>query len=171
MTLAHFHLAAVHLPIVAIPLLALLLLVGIRLKKQDLSTTALVGIVLVALITIPIFLTGEAAEELVEHLPSVSEDQVEFHEFAATVAFVMVALSGIMSFISLIATKYRYSWLRHTMLATLVIGISCSGTLVWAANEGGKIRHLEVISPGSAKAQLGHSGQREYEDDDDSNDH
>jgi NADH:ubiquinone oxidoreductase subunit 4 (subunit M) len=171
MTLAHFHLAAVHLPIVAIPLLVLILFIGIRLKKQDLSTTALVGIALVALITIPIFLTGEAAEELVEHLPSISEDQVEFHEFAATVAFVMVALSGILSFVSLVAAKYRYGWFHHIMLATLVIGVSCSGTLVWAANEGGKIRHLEVISPESAKAQLGQNGQRYYEDDDDNDDH
>lgn len=89
-TLAHFHLAAVHLPIVAMPLLLLILLAGLWLKKQDLSNTALIGIVLIALVTIPIYLTGEAAEERVEHLPSISENQVEFHELAATIAFVMV---------------------------------------------------------------------------------
>jgi hypothetical protein len=135
MNTAHFHLLSVHLPIVAMPILALLLITGMWLKKPDLSKVALFGIVIISLFTIPIFLSGEGAEEVVEHLPSISENQIEFHEKAATIAFIMV---------SLLAQRFHLSCLRYLVLSALLLTVISSGTLIWVANEGGKIRHTEI---------------------------
>ena len=145
MNMAHFHLASAHLPIIAVPLFTLLLLAGMWLKKPLLSRTALIALVLVALSTIPIFLSGEEAEELVEHLPSISERQIEEHEEIATIAFVMVLISGALSLLSLLVARFRPLWLRYALFLTVLLSLVSTGILTWAANEGGKIRHTEIL--------------------------
>ncbi len=164
MNLAHLHLATVHLPVVAIPLLALLLFVGIRFKKSDILKAALLGFIGVTLLSIPIFLTGEAAEEAVEHVSNISEDQIETHEDIATFAFALVVLSGILSLSSLFLLRIRPNWSQYSLMATFLIAFACSGTLFWAANEGGRIHHSEVFN---SKATTGDHQLHKMKEDDD----
>jgi NADH:ubiquinone oxidoreductase subunit 4 (subunit M) len=144
MNLAHLHIATVHIPVIAIPLLTLLLVAGLRLSKPDLSKASLVGMVLVALLTVPVFLSGEGAEEIVEHLPMVSEEQVEWHEEVATVAFALVMISGLMSLGSLVATRYQLRKAEAASRLVVLAGAICTFSLFFAAYEGGKVRHSEI---------------------------
>lgn len=154
MTPAHFHIAASHIPIVAVPLLLFLLIAGMTFKKRDLQWTALIGLILVALATIPIFLSGEEAEELVEHLPNISEELVESHESSGKLAFILVLITGGISAGSLLFSKLRMSWAPYLISATLVAGLASTGALVWAGNQGGKIEHLHVIDDTSSKSSV-----------------
>lgn len=145
MNSAHFHIAASHIPIVAVPLMVLLLFAGMKLKKKDLQWAALLGLVLIAIATIPIFLSGEEAEELVEHLPNISEELVENHESSGKIAFILVLITGAFSVVTLLFTKVWISCAPYLMSATLIAGIASSGVLVWAGNQGGKIEHVDII--------------------------
>ena len=145
MTSAYFHIVASHIPIVAVPLMLLLLFAGIKLKKNDLQEAALIGLVLIALTTIPIFLSGEEAEELVEHLPNISEELVERHESSGKVAFILVLVSGALSTVTLLFRQFRLAWAPYLISSTLITGVASTGVLFWTGYQGGKIEHLDVI--------------------------
>ncbi len=165
MNAAHIHLASVHLPVIAIPLLGIILFAGWAGKNPTVSRTALIGILVVALLTIPVFLTGEPTEEVVEHMAGISEAQIEAHEDAATIAFVLVALSAAASLFALVAIRFRHAWASGSILAALFVTMSSSATLFWAANLGGKIRHSEISQGDSASAVFQESGRDEDDDD------
>lgn len=76
---AHLHIVLNHIPVVGIPFGTGLLIWGFLRKSQEVKTTALLVFVAIALVTIPTYLSGKAAEDLVEHLPGVSENLIEDH--------------------------------------------------------------------------------------------
>jgi hypothetical protein len=49
-------------------------------KSEELKKMSLWVFVLVALVALPVYLTGEPAEEVVEHLPGVAESFIESYE-------------------------------------------------------------------------------------------
>ena len=52
-------------------------------KSEELKRLSCYVFVLMALLTIPVYLTGEGAEEIVEHLPGVPHELIEEHEESA----------------------------------------------------------------------------------------
>lgn len=134
MNAAHLHLILVHLPIVAVPLLTAILCIGIKWESAQLSKVALVLLVLVALGTIPAYLTGEGAEELVENLPGIVKDAIEKHEDAGLIAFMITTPVAL-------AALY---WQRVRVAVTL-LGVVTSLLLFQAGYFGGEIRHSEEI--------------------------
>ena len=82
---AHWHLVLNHLPII-IPIAALvILLISYAVDKPDFVRAAYLLFVLGALATLPAFLTGEGAEEVVEGLAGIDENYIHVHEEAAEV--------------------------------------------------------------------------------------
>lgn len=71
MNTTHIHLLLNHVAILGALFSVILLLAGMFIKSDILKKTALLGFVLAALASIPVFLTGEPAEESVEHLPGI----------------------------------------------------------------------------------------------------
>ena len=138
MNAAHLHLILVHIPIVAVPLMTAILCYGIKRKSPELIRTTLVILFLSALITIPAYLAGEGAEEIVEHFPGIVEDNIEKHEDAALYAFIAVLLNGALSFVALFWARMRP--------AAAVLAVVSSLLLFWTGNLGGNIRHAEEIN-------------------------
>ena len=64
----HIHLVLTHFPIVGILLGIAILASGLIIKNKVLKNTAFVTFILMAIVAIPVFLTGEAAEETVEKI-------------------------------------------------------------------------------------------------------
>ena len=68
MNAALLHLMMNHLPIIALPIFLGVLSWG-RLKNQDaVIHVGLCGIILAALTVLPVYFTGEPAEEVIEHM-------------------------------------------------------------------------------------------------------
>ena len=72
---------------------------------------AAVVLVIVALAAVPVYLTGEPAEDGVKSLPDVSKDFMERHEEAAGAAFTGVVVLGVIGYFALasgfLTGKYR----------------------------------------------------------------
>lgn len=51
---------------------------------------------------VPTYLTGEPAEEAVEHLPGVVKDLIEIHEERALIALIVATFGGILGLASLL---------------------------------------------------------------------
>ncbi len=74
-----------------------LLLVVLSKKSGELKKLSCCVFVLIALLAIPTYLTGEGAEEVVEHLPGVEHELIEEHEESALVSLVAIEVLGQLS--------------------------------------------------------------------------
>lgn len=148
MNAAHLHLILNHIPVLGTIFGLVLLALALGRKSEELKRVALGTFVIVALLAVPVYLTGEPAEEVLMPLPDASEPIVEQHEQAATVAFIGVVVLGISALAGLFlfrGGKVAPLWFG---CAVLVMSLIVSGAMAWTANLGGQIRH-EEIRPGA----------------------
>ncbi len=69
---AHLHLVLNHFPIIGVILTLPWLAYALFFKNASILRASLITLVAIALITIPVYLSGEGAEDIVEKLPGVS---------------------------------------------------------------------------------------------------
>lgn len=148
MNMAHLHLMINHAPVVGIPIAIFILLVGLYMKERGVMNVGLVLAVLVALASIPAYLTGEEAEDVVEKLPGVSESLIEEHEEAAEPALVVTLVAGGIALLSIVAGRIRRELLPKAVVIVVVCLLVSGGLMARAANLGGQIRHPEIMGEG-----------------------
>ncbi len=107
MSWGHLHLLLNHVPVIGTLLGLLLLLVAFGRKNEELKKVTLGLFVLIALVTVPVYLTGEPAEEMVENIPGVSEAMIERHENAALFSLIAVEVGGIIALAGLLLSAGR----------------------------------------------------------------
>lgn len=159
MSAAYVHLLLNHVPVLGLFGGLLLLAWGVSRRSRDLTVAGLAFLVLAALVTIPVYLSGEPAEEIVEGLPGVSEHYVEEHEEAGKWALIALEATGLLALVSLFATR-KAAGSRTLPIATLLLGIFAMTVVVRTAMLGGEIRHTEIRGGAAATAPA------EVEDDD-----
>lgn len=153
MNAAHWHLLLNHLPIVGTIIGTLILAVGFGIKNNStIKQTALGVFVFSALCAIPAYLTGEGAEEVVEHLPGVTESVIENHEDLGKIFMIVVGSLGILSLVTFVS-----DWLKSKVAPVLYVAvlISAIGTSFFAkqvGTSGGKVRHTEIRDNASPQA-------------------
>jgi hypothetical protein len=143
MDLVHFHLAVNHVPIIAIPFGILLLLAAVTARNHQAKLFALGVFTLSALVALPVYFTGEATEEAVEHVATISKELVERHEEIAGAALVVVETLGAVALGGLVvfARTRVPGWF---VALTLALSIAGGGMLAWTGNTGGQIRHEQI---------------------------
>lgn len=152
MNSVHVHLLLNHMPVMGTAFACVLL--GFAMFKEMESFKKLAYIILVfsALATPPVFLSGEGAEEKVEHLQGVSESVIHEHEEAGEAALAAMIALGFLSLGQL--GLYLFPNLARLRKRTAFVILIASGLafawLAWTANLGGLIRHGEELGgPGS----------------------
>lgn len=151
MSAAHFHLILNHLPILGVPFGIALLASGVLRKTEELKRAALVTFALAALFTIPVFYTGEPAEETIEHLPGVSESLIHDHEELAEISMGLMVLLGISSLGTLIVFRRR-EIPGSAQAAVLIVALVGAGSLALTGAAGGEIRHSEIRQVSQSRA-------------------
>lgn len=164
MDLTHLHLVLNHFPIIGTLIGTMFLLYGVIIKNDSIKNIAIGCIVTMAIIAIPVFLTGEPAEESVEHIPGISETVIEAHEEAAELAFWVMEITGIIGLISLIATKLNKNIGQFLILITLAASMVSFSLMARTGYLGGKIRHTELAG-NTANAPAGTGENAEGDDD------
>ncbi len=142
---AEIHLALTHLPVI-LSLVGLFVLVIAMIRKNEVLTkTAFYFLLSAGIFAVPVYFTGESAEEIIEHLPGVSESIIEEHEEIAKLAFGAVSVTGIVSFIGLLLYR-RLNMRRFMGILILLLALVTGGVMVVTAHLGGQIRHTETGS-------------------------
>lgn len=146
MNMAHAHLMLNHIPVIAVPVALIFLLHSLWTKNDPTKKFAYLVLIIAAATIIPVYFTGEPAEELVEHLPGISESRIESHEEAAGVSVGLTAMVGVAALFGLFASfrGWNEKIVGKLVLATVVIAFA---SLAYTANLGGKIRHTELQEP------------------------
>ena len=142
MNAAQVHLMLNHIPILGILFGTVLLAFSRWGKKPEYVRLCLVVFVLTGLVAIAVYLSGEGAEEIVEHVPGVSEHFLEEHEDTAFYAYLSALALGLVSLAALVVSKWR----DRLVSVALVLSVVASGLMVWAGSLGGKINHPEIRS-------------------------
>jgi uncharacterized membrane protein len=170
MDATHLHLVLTHFPIIGTIIGIGILAYGQFSKNIDIQKVALVTFILMALLTIPVFLTGEEAGEAVENIAGVSERLIENHEELAEKAIWLMGLLGILSIVSLFAIFKKLNFAKTITLVTLVISLFTFGVFAQVGNLGGQIRHSEIRTSNTANPGNGENPQNggiQNNDDDD----
>lgn len=144
MDLTHLHLILNHVPLLGIGIGFLLLVWGTVKGYEHVQNSGLATLFIMALIALPVYLTGEPAEELVEHLPGVSEQFIELHEGSALFSLVLAMVTGALAFLTLVAKRYSSRIGIVAIYVCLLFSIVAGASMAYTANLGGLIRHSEI---------------------------
>ena len=145
MDLAHLHLLLNHIPLVGILIGILICIAGFILRDPSVRRIALSIFIFSAMLAIPVFLTGESAEEKVEHLPGILGSSIETHEEIASIFIWMMIALGIVALVALVTdiVKRNYAAKFVNVLA-FILSLIVLVMAYQVGNTGGQIRHHEV---------------------------
>lgn len=165
----HIHLLLNHVSIMAAIFSVLLFIVGFRLKNSSVINVALGGFLLSALAAIPVFLTGESAEESVEELAGVLKSNIESHEDAAKIALWLIEITGIAALAGLFLKKVKFVSSASFGIVMMLFSLCSTVSIVYAGYLGGKIRHTELsvssVTQGTNENEKGESAEEEEDKD------
>lgn len=150
MDFAHIHLMLNHVPVIGVGFGVLILVVGVIAQSKPVTRVGLGFLVFSAIVAIPVYLTGEPAEEIVEKLPGFSESITESHESAAGISLGTIIFSGLLALVALLFTLFKGSLSERLSgilaVATILTSLVSGASMIWTANLGGQIRHTEIRS-------------------------
>jgi hypothetical protein len=157
MTSVHLHLLLNHVPILGSLFALILLAAGLLRGRTEIVRAALWTLTAIALLTVPVYLSGGEAEDQVKPLPGVSTILLEEHEEAALPAMLTIVGAGVLSLIALVLGRGGRPlprWLSGAVVAFTLLGFAMVARVGYL---GGQVRHSEVRS--SAPAQEEHDGR------------
>ena len=142
---AHLHLVLNHFPILGSFFGAFVLSYGLIKKNRTIKRFGLLVIFLVAVATIPAYVTGEAAEHATEDLYGSSHHMLEEHEDLAKIAFpIMLVLGGFSGLIWFLSGRNEEKDYSKATWAILVSTVLMFAFMALIGNHGGKIRRPEL---------------------------
>lgn len=154
MDLVHLHLVLTHFPIAGVIFALILIVFSMVFKRPDFIVSAMLILTLSAILAIPLYLTGEVAEDAVENLAGVSKRFLELHEDAAEISFFLLEALGLLAIVGLVLnfSKSRLPQLFSKVL--LVSTLIVTASIAWTSNLGGKIRHSEIRNDTTASGSV-----------------
>lgn len=166
MSALHLHLLLNHVPVLGACLAILVLAAALVRRRSDWARAGLWLVVALTVVAVGVFLTGESAEEAVEHLPGVAEAAIERHEAAAKLATLAFEAAGVLALVVLFARRKREIG-RGLTAAALAAMLIVGGAIGYAAGLGGLVRHTELRAGGAATGAESGGGARGGDDDGD----
>ena len=170
MNASQIHLALNHAPLFLSITGALILLYGLFRKNATTKMLSLYFMIAAALFTIPVYLTGEGTEEIVEKLPGISEVLIEEHEEMAKVGLIIIIITGVTAIGALLVRK-KESLFKSSLVLCTVLSLASFGVMAQTAHLGGQIRHTEIRSGATTLNEEGNQpvdktyDQKEKDDD------
>jgi uncharacterized membrane protein len=153
MNSAHLHLLLNHFPIVGTMIGVGLMAYGYSIRNDSVKKAALFTWFIMALSAIPVFLTGEPAEESVKGMAGVSEAVIEPHEEAAVLAFWCMEALGLLSLLA--SFKFEHSDVSKIAMPLIVaLSLVTSGLMAYTGYLGGQIRHTEIRSDATVQTPM-----------------
>ena len=151
----HIHLLLNHFPTVGF-IIGLCLFVAALIARSDhLKQASLVLFVGIALITIPTYVTGNAAQAQIQENEGISVRLIEMHEGAALWALLLMEITGGFAWLGL--WQYRRMLRLPFWNATVItlLALVTFAAVARAANLGGEILHPEIrVTPESAEVPI-----------------
>ena len=121
-----------------------LLVASLLRKNEELKQASFVAFFLLALLAIPAYLTGSAAQIALQDRFDLSQQVMAAHQDAALLALILLEVTGFVAWLAL----WRFR--RWHQTGILVLAIATFGLMANTATIGGHIRHPEILSDAAA---------------------
>lgn len=143
MNSAQMHLALTHVPVILSLVGLIMLIVSFFRINTPLTKTSYILILIAGIAAIPVYFTGEGAEEVIEKIPGVSEFVIEKHEEAAKRAMISIIAAGLLALVALFSFRWQTAS-RVFKTVVLLFAIISGALMAQTAHLGGQIRHTEI---------------------------
>jgi len=162
MNLAHVHLLLNHVPTVGTVIGLGLLLLSIVRNNDDLKRSALEVFFVIALLTLPTYLSGNAAEAAIRRLPDVSAARTQAHQDAAVLSLIFMEITGLVAWLGLWQYRRTARAGRWNLSAVLMLSVVTIALMGRTANIGGEIRHPEIRTGPEVTVAAGQSPDADF---------
>lgn len=149
MNLPHLHLLLNHFPTIGTIIGLGLLVVAIISKGEELKRAGLALFFGLAVVTIPTYMSGNAAQRVISDLSGVSADAIQRHEDAAVPAFLLLEITGGLAWLALWQRRRLSRPVPATDIAVVGMALVTLAFMSRAATIGGEIRHPEITAEGA----------------------
>ena len=134
MNLAHLHLVMNHVPTLgAAVALGLLVLAFIR-RNEHLMHAGLEVLFVIAVLTLPVYVSGVAALYEIRERPGISVDNISIHQDAALIGFTVMELAGFVGWVALWQSRRRGRSARGVVPAATLLLVVALAIMGRAAN-------------------------------------
>src|SRR5262245_50993671 len=138
-----------HVPTIgAAAALGLLLLAFVR-RNEHLMHAGLEVLFIISVLTLPVYVSGVAANYEIKERKDISVDAVGIHQDAALIGFSVMEFAGFIAWIALWQTRRRGRAASWVVPAATVFLVMALVIMARAANLGGYIRHPEISAAGT----------------------
>jgi hypothetical protein len=141
-------------PVIGTIIAFALLLFGILGRSGDLKRASLAILLLLSLLTLAVYVSGNGAAETICKAAATSDDPcqdaavsrglIDAHESAALIAFGVMELTGALAWLGLWQFRRLGRIGSRNLAAVFALSAVTIGLMAWAANLGGDIRHPEI---------------------------
>ena len=154
MNLAHLHLIMNHVPTIGSVVALGLLFLGYARRDEHLKHVGLEVLFAIALLTLPVYVSGVAAHQEIRTAKDVSDDAIRVHQDAALIGFTVMEFAGFVAWVALWQWRRNGRAARGVVPAATVLLVLALVVMGRAANLGGEIRHPEILA-GAVAAPAG----------------
>ena len=139
-----------HVPTIGtVAALGLLMLAYVR-RNEHLKHVGLEVLFLVALLTLPVYVSGVAGYFEVRNRPEISVEAVKLHQDVALFGFVWMECAGFIAWAALWQWRRRGRAAKGMVPVAMTLLIVALVVMGRAANLGGEIHHPEIVAAGAA---------------------
>jgi uncharacterized membrane protein len=155
MNYSHIHIVLNHFPTIGSVFGLALLFYALWKKDDELKLASFIVFMVMAVLAIPTFITGAAANEAISSRPDFNEAMVNAHRSAAIVASSFLFLTGTFAWLGL--WQYRRYQALSAWNVWVVAGLSVItlGLMMETGTHGGEISHPEIRAEGETVTEEG----------------
>ena len=150
--LVHLHLLLNHVPTVGTIVALGVLLLAFAKRSEELKRGALALFFVIALLSLPTYMTGYSAQKAIKDRPGVSVAQIQHHQSAALLALVFMEATGVLAWFGLWEARRPAGPTRWKAPAVVLLGTLTTVLMASASTIGGEITHAEIMAPGQLPA-------------------
>jgi hypothetical protein len=151
----HYHLLLNHVPTVGMVIAIGLFLLAVVRRNDHLLHASFEVFFGIALVTLPLYITGVTAAARIEGRPDVSMAAIDAHHDSALLAFIVMEIAGFVAWLGLWQSRRLGQPSRSVFSVMAVLSVLSLALMANAANIGGEIRHPEIKIDESAIAPAG----------------
>ncbi|MCE1164285.1 MAG: hypothetical protein LWX07_02655 [Bacteroidetes bacterium] len=143
---AYLHLLLNHFPIIGTAFVIIVAGYGVRSNNDRIKRLGMLMLVLVGLITVPVFISGNKAEGTVKGLDGIQEEYIHPHEDFAKASMIAMEVTAGISLLGLVIFRGQKNVPVWYGILLLLFMIAVNGMMIYTGHLGGKISHLELMN-------------------------
>ena len=148
MNVPHLHLILNHVPTIGSAIALGLLLLALFRRNEQLTRVAFELFCVVALLTLPAYLSGVGTGLALEKIEGLSKEAIARHHDGALQAFILMVLTGGAAWLGVWRYRRVGNLSTRNIVVVLVLALLTMGALIPTATLGGEIRHPEILAAG-----------------------